>query len=147
MLELVKLDTNESSFGSYPKEIKATRAGETHSKPSWIGSIGLTVGVGVIYFFAVQLSLQLLVNPDGLVAFWLAAGLSSGVLIAYGPGARWPVTAGVIAATISANLVNDRNVWGAIAFAFCNAGEALLVAWIVDRYFGPGFRFGRLCNV
>jgi integral membrane sensor domain MASE1 len=88
-----------------------TRPRKIHSKRSWIGTIWLTLGVGIVCFFAAQLSLELLVNPDGFVAFWLAAGLSSGVLIAFGPGTRWPVIAGVVAATISANIVADRNVW------------------------------------
>jgi hypothetical protein len=32
--------------------------------------------------------------PEGIAVFWPAAGISSGVLIALGPGARWPVAAG-----------------------------------------------------
>jgi len=117
------------------------------SKLPWIGAIGLALGVGILYFFAAQLSLELLVYHDGFVAFWLAAGLSAGLLIAIGPSARLPITAGVMAATMTANIVNDRNVWGAAAYAFCNAAEPLFVAWIIDRYFGPGFSLGRLHNV
>ena len=64
-----------------------------------------------------------------------------------GPGTGWPVTAGVLAATISANIVADRNVWGATGYAFCSAGAALLVAWKIDRHFGPDFSLGRLRNV
>jgi two-component sensor histidine kinase/integral membrane sensor domain MASE1 len=118
-----------------------------HSKLSWVGSIGLALAVGIAYFAAAELSLQLLTKPDGVAAFWPAAGVSSGVLIALGSGARWPVAAGVMAATIIANVMGDRNVWGAIAFAFCNAGEALLAVWLIERYFGLGFSLGRLRNV
>jgi two-component sensor histidine kinase/integral membrane sensor domain MASE1 len=120
---------------------------KAHSKPSRIGSIGLTLAVGIAYFFAAQLSLQLLAKPDGVAAFWPAAGVSSGVLIALGAGARWPVAAGVMAATVIANIMSDRNIWGAAAFAFCNAGEAQLAAWLIERYFGPGFSLGRLGNI
>jgi two-component sensor histidine kinase/integral membrane sensor domain MASE1 len=116
-------------------------------RPSWIGAIGLTLAVGISYFLAAELSLELLAKPDGVAAFWPAAGVSSGMLIALGPGARSPVAAGVIAGTIIANMMGDRNVWGATAFAFCNTGEALLAAWLIERHFGPEFSLGKLRNV
>src|SRR6266853_619837 len=112
-----------------------------------IGTIGLASAVGIAYFFAAQLSLALLAEPAGVAVFWPAAGVSSGVLIALRRDARLPVAAGAMVATIIANLMGDRNVWGATAFALCNAGEALLAAWLIERYFGPGFGLGRLRNV
>src|SRR6266436_2215865 len=112
-----------------------------------IGTIGLASAVGIAYFFAAQLSLALLAEPVGVAVFWPAAGVSSGVLIALRRDARLPVAAGAMVATIIANLMGDRNVWGATAFALCNAGEALLAAWLIERYFGPGFGLGRLRNV
>src|SRR5712671_5780806 len=81
---------------------------------SWIGAIGLAIAVGIAYVFAAQLSLSLLAKPDGGALFWPAAGVSSGVLIALGRDARLPV-AGVMVATIVANLMGDRNVWSATA--------------------------------
>src|SRR5713101_6637884 len=113
----------------------------------WIGAIGLAIAVGIAYFFAAHLSLALLAKPDGVAVFWPAAGVSSGVLIALGRDARLPVAGGVMVATIVANLMGDRNVWSATAFAFCNAGEALLAAWLIERYFGSGFTLDRLRNV
>ncbi len=113
----------------------------------WIGAIGLTVAVSVAYFFAAELSLALLAKPDGVVRFWPAAGVSSGVLIALGRDARLPVAIGVIVATIVANVTGDRNLWSATAFAFCHAGEALLTAWLIERYFGTSFSLDGLHNV
>src|SRR6266852_8736849 len=113
----------------------------------WIGAIGLAIAVGIAYFVAAQLSLALLTKPDGVAVFWPAAGVSSGVLIALGRDARLPVAGGVMVATIMANLAGDRNVWSATAFALCNAGEALLAAWLIERYFGSGFSLDRLRNV
>jgi len=109
--------------------------------------MGLATAVGIAYFFAAQLSLEFLAKPDGVAVFWPAAGVSSGVVIALGRDARLPVAGGVMVATIIANLTGDRNVWGATAFALCNAGEALLAAWLIERYFGSGFRLDRLRNV
>jgi PAS domain S-box-containing protein len=113
----------------------------------WLRLIGLAAAVGVAYFLAAQLSLGLLTKPDGVAVFWPAAGVSSGVLIALGRDARWPVAAGAIVATIVANLMGDRNAWASIAFALCNAGEALLTAGLIEHYFGPDFNLDRLSHV
>ncbi len=113
----------------------------------WIGSIGLAVAVGIAYFLAARLSLALLTKPEGVAVFWPAAGVAAGVLIALGPRARWPVVVGTMAATIVANLFGDRNLWSAVLFALCNAGEAVLAAWFIEQYFGSDFRLGRVRNV
>ena len=107
--------------------------------PSWVGSIGLTIAVAVTYFLAARLSLALLTEPDGVAVFWPAAGIASGLLIALGPGARLPVAVGVMAATVTANLLGDRNVGSAIVFALCNAGEAMIIAWLIEYHFGSVF--------
>src|SRR5216683_5818032 len=126
---------------------EAQRKTRTDSRLLWIAAMGLATAVGIAYFFAAQLSLEFLAKPDGVAVFWPAAGVSSGVVIALGRDARLPVAGGVMVATIIANLTGDRNVWGATAFALCNAGEALLAAWLIERYFGSGFRLDRLRNV
>ena len=113
----------------------------------WVGLIALAAAVGISYFLAARLSLALLTKPEGVAVFWPAAGVAAGVLIALGPRARWPVVAGTMAATIVANLFGDRNLWSAILFAVCNAGEAVLAAWLIERVYGAGFRVGRLRNV
>ncbi len=109
--------------------------------------IGLAVAIGITYFLAARLSLALLTKPDGVAVFWPAAGVAAGVLIALGPSARLPVAAGAMAATIVANLLGDRSIWSAIVFALCNAGEALLVAGLIEFHFGSSFSLGRLRHV
>jgi signal transduction histidine kinase len=113
----------------------------------WASGIALAAAVGAAYFLAAQLSLGLLMKPDGVAVFWPAAGISSGVLIALGPGARWPVAAGAVAATIAANLMGDRDVWASAAFAACNAAEALIAAGMIQYYFGTSFTLRRLRQV
>ena len=113
----------------------------------WVTSIGIAAAVGLAYFLAAKLSLGLLMKPGGVAVFWPAAGISSGVLIALGPHARWPVAAGVMAATVAANLMGDRNIWASTAFALCNAAEALITAGLIQHYFGTGFRLDRLRQV
>lgn len=130
-------------------------------KPSWrthrrtrgdpmlprVGAIGLFVATGVAYFLAARLSLVLLAKSDGLALFWLGGGVSSGVLIAFGRDARLAVVGAVLVATLVATLMGDRNIWVSTAFALCNVGEALLAAWLIERYFGASFTLNRLRNV
>ena len=113
----------------------------------WGGSIALAVSVGIVYFVAARLSLALLTKPEGVAVFWPAAGVSAGVLIALGSRALWPVVLGTMAATIAANLFGDRNLWSAVLFALCNAGEAVLTAWLIWHYFGSDFRLSKPRNV
>ena len=111
------------------------------------GGAALAVSIGLTYFVAARLSLALLTKPDGVAVFWPAAGVSAGTLIALGPRARWPVVAGAMAATMIANLLGDRSVWSALIFAICNAGEAVIIAGLLERYFGPVFNLDRLSHV
>src|SRR6185436_13285545 len=71
------------------------------------------------------------------------AGIASGLMIALGPVARLPVALGVMAATVAANLLGDRNVGSAIVFALCNAGEATIMTWLIEKHFGPEFSLDR----
>ena len=113
----------------------------------WAGTIGLTVAIGVVYFVAARLGLGLLTKPEGVAVFWPAAGVSAGALIALGARARWPVVIGTMTATIVANLLGDRNLWGAVLFGLCNATEAVLAAALVGQFFGPDFRLNKLPHV
>jgi integral membrane sensor domain MASE1 len=113
----------------------------------WVHSIALAAAVGISYFLAARLSLLLLTKPDGVAVFWPASGVAAGVLIALGPRARVPVAAGAMVATIVANLMGDRTLLSAVVFALCNAGEALLTAWLIERYFGSDFNLGKLSDV
>ena len=124
-------------------ELPSTRVDLTR----WVGLIGLAVAVGISYFLAARLSLALLTKPEGVAVFWPAAGVAAGMLIALGPRARWPVVVGTMAATIVANLFGDRNLWSAVLFAMCNAGEAVLAAWFIERNFGSDFRLSKVRNV
>src|SRR6516164_8726440 len=112
----------------------------------WGSSLWLAVVVGCVYTLAAKMSLALL-TPDGVAVFWPAAGVAAGTLIALGPNARWGVVAGTMVATVVANLLGDRNVVSSIVFALCNAGEALLTAGIIERYFGSPFSLDRLRHV
>jgi PAS domain S-box-containing protein len=113
----------------------------------WLGPTGLTLAMGAAYFFAAQFSLALLAKPDGLAVFWPGSGLAAGTLIAIGSGARLPVAIGVAIASAAASLLSGQNLSAAAVFSLCNAGEALLVAWLIERRFGREFRLESLPSV
>jgi signal transduction histidine kinase/ActR/RegA family two-component response regulator len=106
-----------------------------------------TLAVSLIYFITARLSLLLLEPVDGVAVFWPAAGVASGILIAFGAAARWPVVTGVAVATIAANLLGDRNIGSSVFFAAANAGEALVVAGLIQRFFGSPFELNELRKV
>src|SRR5262245_40187799 len=115
----------------------------------WIGSIGLALAlaVAVSYFLAAQLGLALLTTPERVAVFWPASGIAAGILIAFGFRVWRPVAAGVIAASLPASLMGDRSLWGALAFGLCNAGEVVLLTWLIERWFGPAFNIDSLPRV
>src|SRR5258706_12467987 len=112
----------------------------------WVGLGRVAVVTGRVHILSARLSLSLL-TPDGVAVFWPAAGGAAGALIAFGPPARWAVVVGTMVATIVANLLGDRNLWGSLVFALCNAGEALLAAYLIERFFGSPFNLDRLRHV
>ena len=113
----------------------------------WIYSLAITIALAIAYFLAARLSLLFLTEPDGVAVFWPAAGVSAGALISLGSRARLPVIAGTMAATVAANLLGDRNISSAVAFALCNAGEAVLVAALIERHFGAPFSLDKPRNI
>ena len=106
-----------------------------------------TTAVAAAYFLAARLSLALIEPSNGVAVFWPAAGVASGLIIALGPAARLPIALGVTLATMAANLLGDRNLPASIVFALCNAGEALLIAWLVNAYVSSNFALDTLRNV
>src|SRR5262249_51174164 len=107
----------------------------------------LAIAVAVAYFLAARLSLALLTRPDGVAVFWPAAGVSAGGLIGFGPRVRWAGAAGGIGATVAANALGGRNLGAPGCFGIWNAGEALLIGWLIQHHFGSRLRLGSVRNV
>ena len=112
--------------------------------PRWIRSIGLAVAVGLVYFLAANFSVRLILQPEGVAVFWPAAGISSGILIALGPHARWSVLAGVLVATVATHIIINDPLWAGVALGLCNATEALITAGLIQHFFGADFNLIRL---
>ena len=120
---------------------------EGQRQHQWVGGIGLAAVVGLGYFLAAAFSVRLVLEPEGVAVFWPAAGLSSGLLIALGLRARWPVLAGVIVATVATHLIIRDPLWAGTALGLCNGAEALVTGGLIQHYFGAGFNLVRLRQI
>ena len=130
-----------------PRHGQRLRSAADDRARRWINSIGLAAAVGVAYFLAARLSVRLLLEPEGVAVFWPAAGVSSGVLIALGPRARWPVAVGVTLATVLIHQLIGDPLWAGTALGLSNAAEALIAAGLLAHYFGADFNIVRLRQV
>jgi two-component sensor histidine kinase/integral membrane sensor domain MASE1 len=108
-------------------------------------ALGSTIGVAIAYFLAARLGLALL--AQGVAVFWPASGIAVGTLVTLGRRARAPVVIGVVAATIAATIVGDSSIWASILKGFCNAGDAILTAWLIERWFDGPFAFDDVRHV
>ena len=67
-----------------PEQVQGQRSADVSPTRRSVDPTGLAVAVGIGYFLAARLSLFLLAKPDGVAVFWPAAGISSGIRIAFG---------------------------------------------------------------
>lgn len=122
----------------------ATAGSAVYAVP--LSAAALATGVGFIYFLFCKLGLALLQQPEGVAVFWPASGLAAGALWLSNPTQRIAVTAGIVAGTIAANLMGDRNVPLAIAFGLCNALEAHIFVRLLNFRSADAFRFKSLAS-
>lgn len=113
----------------------------------WAGSGVLAIAVAVAYFLAARLSFYLKTKPDEIAAFWPAAGVAAGALVGLGPRARLPVAVGVLAASVPANVSGRWSLSTSLVFAVCNVVQVLVIAGLIERYFGSAFRLDSLRQV
>ena len=113
----------------------------------WAHRIGVTAAVGLVYFLVAELGLGLYGQTNWVSVFWPPFGISAGILIALGPGARLQVAIGVVAAILLAHLILGDPRWLGPAFAISDAAEALVTAGLIEHFFGAHFRLGRLRHV
>jgi PAS domain S-box-containing protein len=113
----------------------------------WLATLGAAGAVALVYFLAARLGLALLSAPSDVAVFWPGSGIAAGILIVAGRRAYPVLVIGVVAGTVAANVMSDRSLWTSLFKGFCNAGEAVLVAWLLERWFGRPFAFGDLRRI
>jgi integral membrane sensor domain MASE1 len=113
----------------------------------WVGSALLAFAVATVYLLAARLSFFLRTKPDDIAAFWPAAGVAAGILVGLGPRARLPVAVGTVVASILGNLSGNWALPTSLVFAMCNALQVLLMAGLIQWYFGSVFSLDSLRQV
>jgi integral membrane sensor domain MASE1 len=134
------------SAGSTFGIVQYLQSSVTEAK-GWLSTLVEAIGIAVVYFLAARFGLALLSSPSDVAVFWPASGVAVGILIVAGGRAGPPLVAGVVIGTVAANLMSDRSLLTSLLKGFCNAGEAVVVAWLLERWFGWPFRFADLRRV
>ena len=101
----------------------------------------------VVFFLVAQLGLALLARPSGVSAFCPVTGIAVGFLIVLGRRARPALIIGLVAGAVVAGVMSDRGLMTSILRSVCSAGEAVFVAWFLERWFGRAFAFSDLPRV
>jgi PAS domain S-box-containing protein len=113
----------------------------------WKAVLGAAGAIAIVYFLAARLGLALLLAHSDVAVFWPASGIAAGILIVLGRRAAPALLIGVVVGTIAAGFVSDRILLTSLFNGFWNAGEALLAAWLLERWFGRSFTFADLPRV
>ena len=74
-------------------------------------------------------------------------GVAVGALVVLGPSAWLPTSIAVASASIATNLLIGRNTWLVFIFAFVNVAQALLTAWLIERWFGRAIKLEDLRQI
>jgi PAS domain S-box-containing protein len=109
--------------------------------------LGWVSAFTLLYFLTTLLGLALFSQPFDAIPFWPASGIAAGILSVANRRHYPPLLLGVVAGALAANLVTDRSLFGSIGSGIANAGEALLVAWLLKRWFGEAFAFSDLSRI
>jgi PAS domain S-box-containing protein len=123
------------------------RTGWAGAARPYVITLAASAGIAGLYFLAAQLGLALVSRPSGVAVFWPASGIAAGILILAGRRCVPVAVIGVVIGTIGANVLGDRSLLTALLKGFCNAGEAVLAAWLLQRWFTGPFTFADLRRV
>ena len=103
--------------------------------------------IGLGYFISAGIGASFLVQPQSIAGFWPASGLLVGALVISRTQSWPPILTAVLAATLVINLLLGKSLGVSVAFAFVNALEGVLGAWLLLRCCGPCPRMSRVRDV
>lgn len=108
----------------------------TTTNQTWPQNCALACVVGVAYFLAACLSLNLTQGAGGIATIWPASGIFVSTLLLARPGLCGPLICAVGLASFTSNLVFDASPGMALAFTFANIIEGLVISQLVIRTSG-----------
>jgi PAS domain S-box-containing protein len=91
--------------------------------------------------------MALAARPSNVSAFCPVTGIAAGIMIVFGRRACPALVIGLAAGAVAASLVSDKGLLPTMLRIVCSAAEAVIVAWLLERWFGRGFAFSDLPRV
>ena len=85
------------------------------------------------YFLLASLSLHATKGADNIAAVWPASGYFLALLLLMPRSARVAAFAGMVSASLAANIYGGAPLWSCFAFTFSNACEAVVALWLIRR--------------
>src|SRR5262245_30316718 len=108
------------------------QAAESLVVPLWIK----VLGTALMYVVLARIGLQVVIQPEGIAAFWPANGFATGVLIlAQRRYWKW-YAAGMVAAVLAVNVLVREDWLLSCGFALINTAECCGAAWALQRFLG-----------
>ena len=109
-------------------------------RPPWHETLAILAGLTAIYVAAGKLALRVAFLDPSASAVWPPTGIALAALLVLGRGI-WPA---VFLGAFLVNLTTAGNVATSLGIATGNALEAVVGAWLVERYAGGRRAFHRL---
>jgi integral membrane sensor domain MASE1 len=88
------------------------------------------LGIGVVYFVLAKIGLTLASINSSTSAIWPATGFALAAALIWG----YRVGPAVLIASFAANVTNVGSIYAATAIALGNTLEALVAAWLINRW-------------
>lgn len=107
-----------------------------NTSQTWPQNCALACVIGLVYFLAACLSLNLTQSAGGIATIWPASGVFVSALLLARPGQSVPLVCAVGLASFTSNSVFDASPEMALAFTFANIVEGLLISQLVIRTSG-----------
>src|SRR5258708_8637900 len=101
--------------------------------------LGLTLGVGVVYFLAGKLGLAYAIVHANATPVWPPTGIALAAMLLLGRGV-WPA---IFAGAFVVNLTTAGSVLSSLGIAAGNTLEAPAGAFLVERFAAPAAPFPR----
>src|SRR3989441_7192007 len=105
--------------------------------------LGVTLGVGVVYFFAGKLGLAFAIVHASATPVWPPTGIPLAAVLLLGRGV-WPA---IFAGAFLVNLTTAGSVLSSLGIAAGNTLEALVGAFLVERFAGGVAAFERARDI
>ena len=102
--------------------------GQAVGARGWVTAPGVAGAIAIAYFLATRLGIALVPAFSALAVFWLALGVTAGILIVLGRSEFLAVAIDEVVGTLATNFTSNRSFVTCPLNGSMNAGEGVLAA-------------------